>query len=65
MRQVGQNAYKDLTMPPGAEIEVVKVAGDGTVTNADITKLADKLDSLGADVGSSSSSRCVLDHVES
>ena len=61
MRQVGQEAYDNLVVLPGTSVEVLKVQGDGTVTNSDITLLANKYEQL----NEASTSRCVLTHVDS
>jgi len=60
MRSLGRWVLDHLVVPPGASMEILKVAGDPTVTNADITLLAERFASL-----SSNTSMCVLEHVDS
>lgn len=57
--QVGQDVLASLNVPPGTIVEVVKVANDPTVVNADISKLHSKY------AAQTNASLCVLQHVES
>ena len=61
MRQVGQAALASLTLPPGLRVETIKVQGDGTVTNKEISELMAKYEGLDA----SRAAGCVLTHVDS
>ena len=47
-------------LPPGASVAIIKVAGDPTVTNADISALAQQLGEL-----TPNASLCVAEHVDS
>jgi len=65
MRQVAQGVLPTLSVPPSSSIEIVMVENDGTVTNADISKLAVQLDGLTSGSASKESSMCVATHVSS
>lgn len=60
MREVAQKAMEDLKVPRGGSVEIVKVKGDPTVTNDDITKLYEQLRGL-----TPNASMCVANHVDS
>ena len=63
MRDVGQSLLDGLSTPPGTVVQIVKVANDPTVTNRDITRLAESYARTTAST-TSSTSLCVLNHVD-